>query len=276
MVNAADRLSTLLSRAKEAGQSRHTARALDIWASALGQQPTAGASLLQAIADADHVVDEVVLQLSFVDHQLLENAGTRLTSLHTAFTFEWLLKPWHSTISQFGNDFDLALSVCLSTLRGRIAERPLTQEQIDFIFAKLEALRSEFTDDLPAALIAYLNSSIDQLELVLNRYWLLGPDYLAKVADSIVGVVGREVARRPHAPAHQVRLLKRLGSIAAGLATAITISLGVIQIDQATINELPWVRPDQEITQCILELPDPGVQIIPAQIQLPSPPTTHK
>jgi hypothetical protein len=253
-VNAAERLAGLLSRAREIGERSPTAQSQQIWSEVLGpQQDTA--AFLQAIAEADKVIDETLLQVSFVDSQLIDSIGPPLIALHDLFTLESLVKPWRSASRRLGEESDLALRVCRNTLSGRIGERQLTKEQIAFIRSKLEELRVECTTDLPPALLSYLVQSIDEIELALDRYWLLGPQYLSRVTDGVVGTVAREFARRPDAPKEQVRLTKRLGAIAGALATAVTLSLGVVQLDQATIQLLPWGDgPNAQVVECVIQM----------------------
>jgi len=253
-MNSAVRLATLLALAKELGEKRPTAPSFEIWSSALGEESDT-CNFLRAISDVDKVIDEVLFQVSLIDKQLLDSVGPRINALHEVLTLDYLSKSWRSTIRYLGDDFDLALRVCVNTLDSRINERDLTSEQITFIRSKLEDLRQECTDLLPPGLFLYLAQSIDALESALDRYWLLGPEYLARTADSVVATVGREVARRPHAPAHHVGLVKRLGAIAGALATTITLSV-VVQLDPITIQMLPWGdRPNAPIVECVMQSP---------------------
>jgi hypothetical protein len=270
MTNAAERLTSLIDRAKTTGERNSTAYASEVWGDALGQHPRT-ATFLRAVAEADHVVDDVLRQVALVDVQLLDTVRPQLSALHDVFSLDYLEKPWRTTVRVFGNEFNLALEVCRSTLNNRILERPLTRSQIDLIRTKLEELRAELDDMLPRSLLVYLIQSIDEIEAALDRYWLLGPEHLARAADSIVGTVSREVARHPNVPAQHVGPLKRLGAIAGGLATAVTISLGLVQLDQATLHALPWGdQPDVQIVKCVLQ--DPTTEE-PRQAPSKSPPS---
>lgn len=251
-MNAAERLINLLESARAYDRINPTAPTYIVWANALRESPSSP-SFLATIAATDQVVVELSHQIKAVDPQVIPTIAPHIDTLHTALKYEALAQPWRTTTRSMGKDFDLALQFCKSTLDNRIHQRDLARDQIDFIREKLEDLRKDSVSLEPPTLAAYIVQSINDIEAALDRYWFLGPSHLAKISDSIVGTVGREISRHPAAPSNHVTLLKRLGAIASALATAVTLSLGVVQLDQATINALPWDgHQNTQIIECIM------------------------
>ena len=256
--NVATRLVLLLDEAQQYGAANMTAPAIEVWSAALVARNSAPEDVLGVLAAVHHNINRVQDQLRLVDPDLLRESADDLSILVDALSMRRLEEPWNNTRRLLSDRVRLTLRACAAALDGRYDEPRLAEAQIGYADSLLASFIDQIDQEaLPDRVKLFLTQSVEQLRIALRRMRTLGPDEFCKASDHLVANIGRALVSNESADPTLRRVLKRLGITVASMSMAVTMGLGIIDLDQKTVNLLPWGdQVDETIVKCIIDVPE--------------------
>jgi hypothetical protein len=246
-----------------------TMPALDVWIKAFDLTQPEPQEVFTALAATHRNIERLKQQMSLANPRLLAEFENELGALGDAFSMRRLDNPWNNTRQLLNDKVRLSLKACAAALEGRFDEFVPSTVQLSAADRLFEEFLSQVvSEDLPGHIRAFLIRSIRELRAALRDMETLGSDRFTAVADHLIGELGRGLAATPNEQSKARSFAKQLGVIVASVSAAVTIALGVVAIDQETLNLLSWGdRIDPVIVRCVVEpegLSHPPVQAIAA------------
>lgn len=235
--NAAARLDSLIDTAQQYGTTRPTSPALEVWLGAMGVGGTNPHTAFQLIASVHRTIERMREQMAIANPKLLAECGPELGAITQAFTMAYLEDSWNNTRRLLGSRVHLSVKAFSAALDGRFDEGQFDQRQVDYAISLLHEL-SERTksEHLAEEIESFLLRSIDQLLEALHRMHLFGAEEFTRFADHVVADLGRALASGRLTDSLLRRTIKMAGVTIASISAAATMGLGVVDLDQKTID----------------------------------------
>lgn len=269
----AERLGGLITEGHAQGRLRRTAPTRDIWSSVFDcGGGTEDLYLSLALVHRD--LTRLRRQLTYADEGLLKRREKTIDRIAEAFTSESLDQPWNHTRRLLDDSTLLALEAFSAALDGRFGERVLADEQVDSAEDLLRQWRSFLGEQsLDPNIADFLLDALDELRLALRRMSRFGPEEFIRQADHFMAQLGRITSLSPD-PSAMKKVLKGVGVAVASVSAAVTLGLGVVDLDSKTLQVLPWGEStDATVVTCLTDARPIPAQVYPTQerIAIPGP-----
>jgi hypothetical protein len=229
--------------------------ALNVWIKAFGLTQPNPQELFTTLAATHRNIERLKQQMILANPELLAECENELGALEDAFSMRRLDSPWNNTRQLLNDKVRLSLKAFAAALEGRFDELVPSTTQVSAADRLLaEFLNQVVSEDLPRHVKSFLIQSIRELRAALRDIETLGLNRFTAVADHLIGKLARSLAAASNEQPRVRSIAKRLGVTVASISAAVTIGLGVVTIDQETLNLLPWGDSvDPVIVRCVVE-----------------------